>query len=124
MNVNSPAGETHIAPYLGELATAAVLPSKLRTSAHVQLEVVQQPSNTFLATTSGQLGHHLKPSSLRRRAEEIHAPDEPDSDGNHETSVHGDTREEDLVRQVEQLTAENGALRNVIIPPPPYVDGD
>src|SRR5260221_9727888 len=102
MNVTSPAGETHTSLYLCVLANQ------------------QHQSNTFLAATSGQPGHHLKPSNLRRRAEVIHASNEPDSsNGNHERSIH-DSREEDLVRQ-EQLgrmpVTENGA-------PPPYADGE
>jgi hypothetical protein len=117
MCVNSPTGETHTAAaYLGEPATATPLPSKHRAS----VQVTQQ-SNTFLATDD-QLGHHPKPSSLRGRVEVVHASNEPNSgDGNHERRVN-DTREEDLVRQVERLMAENGALRDVMAPPP-YTDG-
>ena len=113
MDVDSSAGETHTAPYRGEQATTTLQPSKHRVSEHI----AQQPIND-------QLDLHAKPSALRRRAEVVHAPNEHD-DNNQETEVN-DTREEELVRQVEQLMAEiqvqNVVLRNVV-PPPPYTDG-
>jgi len=66
----------------------------------------------------------MKPLTLRRRAEVVHAPNEPggSSNDNPETRV-SDTREENLRRQVEQLMVENKALRareDAI--PPPYTD--
>ena len=114
MGINSPTGETHMTPYLGEPATTARQPSKHHVS-----ETIAQQSNTRLTT------NNAKPSTLRRRAEEVHASNEPSagSDGNPETRL-DDIREEDLRRQVEQLRIElDEALRaqeDGI--PPPYTD--
>jgi len=111
MSINLPAGETQITPYSGERATATHQPSER----HAQ-------SNMFLATPD-QSDNHVKPSTLRRRADsEVgHANNKPSGiNGNPETRIN-DTREENLRRQVERLMVENEALREHAIPPP-YTD--
>jgi hypothetical protein len=109
-------GETNVAPYLGEPATATHQPSKRRVPEDSE-PVAQQPN--VVLTPSDQFD--AKPSTLRRRVEAVHASNEPSSsDDNLETRV-DNTQEENLRRQVEQLRIELDEALTVQgngVPPP------